>query len=108
MSASAIWLTVVIAGLGTFAIRLSFLALIRETTRIPDVAMKALRLIPSAVLAALVLPAILRPGGPWDLSIDNFRLIAGAAAWIVAWRTRNVLATITVGMAVLWTLEAVA
>lgn len=108
LTSAAIWLTIVLAGLGTYAIRFSFLALIRETTTIPDLAMRALRLIPPAVLAAFVLPAILRPEGPWNLNIDNYRIIAGAVAGAVAWRTRNVLATIIVGMAMLWILESIA
>lgn len=106
MSSSAIWLTMVMAGVGTYAIRLSFLALIRSDTRLPDVVMGILRLIPSAVLAAFVLPAILRPDGPWEITVANYRIIAGAVAALVAWRSRNVVATIVIGMSVLWLLEA--
>jgi len=32
----------------------------------------------------------------------NARVLAGGVAAIVAWRTRNMLATIGVGMVVLW------
>ncbi len=106
MSSSAIWLTMVVAGIGTYALRMSFLTLIRSDTRLPDVVMGILRLIPSAVLAAFVLPAILRPDGPWELALDNQRIVAGAVAGLVAWRTRNVVGTIIVGMGVLWLLEA--
>jgi branched-subunit amino acid transport protein len=37
----------------------------------------------------------------------NFRLLAGLGGALVAWKTRNVLLTILVGMALLWILEAV-
>jgi branched-subunit amino acid transport protein len=56
------------------------------------------------VLAALVAPALVRPGGGWEVPWENIRLIAGLAAGVVAWRTRNVVATIATGMAVLWLL----
>ena len=63
ISTTSIWIVIVAAGIGTQMIRWSFLATLGEHSRIPDLAMRALRLIPAAVLAALVLPALLRPGG---------------------------------------------
>jgi branched-subunit amino acid transport protein len=36
----------------------------------------------------------------------NGRLVAGAIAALVAWRTRNVFLTIAVGMAALWSAQA--
>jgi branched-subunit amino acid transport protein len=41
------------------------------------------------------------------LAFETPKLVAGAAAALVAWRTENVLATIAVGMVVLWTVGAV-
>ena len=72
--------------------------------RIPDVVMRGLRLIPAAVLATLALPALFRPDGSFDVSWDNHRLIAGLLAAVVAWSTRNVIATIGAGMGALWLL----
>jgi branched-subunit amino acid transport protein len=40
------------------------------------------------------------------VSLGNTRLVAGALAALVAWRTKNVLLTIGVGMAALWILQA--
>ena len=50
--------------------------------------------------------SLLRPNGPLDISLSNVRLLAGLAATLVAWRTKNVLLTIGVGMAALWILQA--
>jgi branched-subunit amino acid transport protein len=66
---------------------------------------RALRFVPAAALAALVFPALTHPVGHLDFSLNNFRLLAGLGGAIVAWRTRNVLLTILVGMALLWILE---
>jgi branched-subunit amino acid transport protein len=101
------WLPVLaVAGVVTFAIRLSFIALLGKVT-LPPVLTRALRFVPPAVLSAIILPEmVLRNGAP-DLTPSNARLVAGVLAAAVAWRTRNVLLTIAVGMAALWTLQAV-
>ena len=70
----------------------------------PDWLRRALRFVPAAALAALVFPALTHPAGHLDLSLHNFRLLAGLGGAIVAWRTRNVLLTILVGMVLLWIL----
>ncbi len=67
---------------------------------------RALRFVPAAALAALVFPALTHPAGYLDLSVNNFRLLAGLSGAIVAWKTRNVLLTILIGMLILWSLEA--
>jgi branched-subunit amino acid transport protein len=94
-----------IIGLGTWLIRLSFLALLGRVEQVPPMLGRILRFIPAAVLAALVLPALTHSTGEFDLATDRF--IAGAIAGIVAWRTKSVLATIAIGMACLWLLQAV-
>jgi branched-subunit amino acid transport protein len=67
---------------------------------------RALRYVPAAVLAALVVPAVVAADGSPTL-LGNDRLLAGAAAALVAWRTESVLATIVVGMVALVALGAV-
>ncbi|MCA9919570.1 MAG: AzlD domain-containing protein, partial [Anaerolineales bacterium] len=57
-----------------------------------------------AVLSAIILPELFMPGGALDLSLDNARLLAGLAAILVAWRTKNILWTLAVGMVLLWIL----
>lgn len=95
-----------LAGLATFATRLSFIALLGHGET-PLLLRRALRLVPPAVLSALVFPDLLVRDGAADLSPGNLRLVAGLVAVGVALRWRNVLLTIGAGMAALWTLQAV-
>jgi branched-subunit amino acid transport protein len=100
-----IWVVMGVAAVGNLVLRYSFIGLLnRGVDEIPDLARRALRLIPAAVMAALVAPALTHPGAMLDLW--NERLLAGLIAALVAWRTKNVLATISVGMAALWLLQA--
>jgi branched-subunit amino acid transport protein len=105
MSALSIWLLFLAIGLGTFTLRFLFIYLFGKI-EMPDWLRRALRFVPAAALAALVFPALTHPAGHLDLSLNNFRLLAGLGGAAVAWRTRNVLLTILVGMALLWILEA--
>lgn len=105
LSAPLVWALMAIIGVGTWLLRVSFLALLGRVEQVPPALAQVLRYIPAAVLAALVLPALTHATGEFDLATDRFA--AGALAALVAWRTRNVLATITVGMVCLWVLQAV-
>jgi branched-subunit amino acid transport protein len=93
---STTWATILLAGLGTFAMRASFIAAAGRLAYIPPWAHRLLRQIPPAALASLVLPALVRPEG--ELDFGHPRFIAGIAAALVAWRTKNVTATLAVGM----------
>lgn len=101
---SRAWLALVLSGAGTYAMRASFLAFAHRLTQVPPVAARLLRQIPPAALAAIVVPALVRPEGHLDLAQP--RLAAGVVAAVVAWRTRSVALTLVVGMAVLVALEA--
>lgn len=103
MNYGSIWLVIGLAGVGTFLTRLSFLALVRSD-KVSESLRRVLRLVPAAVLAAIVLPAtfpLLSASDPTD-GLDWPRPVAVLAAALVAWRTRNMFATIAGGMAVLW------
>jgi branched-subunit amino acid transport protein len=104
MSDAGIWLTLLGAGVVTFIIRLSFIALLGNA-QVPDAVRRALRFVPPAVLSAIIFPEVLQPGGHFDLSLTNARLWAGVLAALVAWRTKNILLTIAVGMAVMWLVQ---
>ncbi len=99
-----LWLTLIGMGLITFLIRLSVIGLMGNA-EIPPLVRRALRFVPPAVLSAIIFPELLRPGGSLNISLGNFRLLAGLAAALVAWRTKNVVLTIAVGMAMLWVLQ---
>ena len=83
---------------------MSFIALFGRIETIPEWVLRILKLIPAAVMAALVAPALTHATGEFDLATARFA--AGIIAGLVAWRTRNVLATITTGMTALWILQA--
>ena len=91
-----LWVTIGLAGAGTFLARLSFLGVAHRMADPPVAVQRVLRMIPPAALAALVLPAFVRPGGVFDLTQP--RLFAGLIATAVAFWTRNVLVTLAVGM----------
>jgi branched-subunit amino acid transport protein len=105
MPSSTAWLIILAIGIGTFALRLSFIQMLGRASP-PPYLQRALRFVPAAVMAALVLPALVNANGAIDLSLGNERLLAGVLAAFVAWRTRQVLLTLAVGMAALWLLQA--
>lgn len=100
-----LWLTIIVIGLLTYAIRLSFI-LFFSRIDIPALLQRALRFVPMAVLSAIVFPALFLPKGTLALSYSNARLIAGIVAVIIAWRTKNVLVTLVVGMGTLYLVQA--
>ncbi len=98
-----IWLILVIAGLLTFFIRLSFIALLEKWSP-PAWVRRALRFVPPAVLTAIILPELLIRDNHFVPL--NPRLLAGIVAAVVGWRTRNIILTIAFGMASLLLLQA--
>lgn len=101
----AIWTAIVAIGIATFAIRLSFIFLFGRIDDVPPKLELALRYVPPAVLAALVVPSLVTIQPTVSATLLDERLIAGVVAGAVAWRTENVFATIGVGMGVLWILR---
>jgi branched-subunit amino acid transport protein len=96
----SIWLVMLIAGLLTYATRLSFILLL-ERIQVPEWFRRGLRFVPVAVLSAIILPELTSPNGSLFISWRNPQLLAGAVAILVAWRTRNVILTIVAGMGAL-------
>ncbi len=102
----ALWLMMLVIGGVTYVIRLSCIGLLGQK-EMPALLLKALRFVPITVLPAIILPELFLRNNTLALSIQNPRWLAGILAAIVAWRTRNVLLTIAVGMIGLWVLEFV-
>lgn len=105
MSITTLALTILGMGIITYGIRLSMFLLLGRFS-LPDVVQRALRYVPAAVLSAIILPELLMPGGNFDLSLGNERLLAGVVAALIAWRSGNMLLTIIFGMACLWLLQS--
>jgi branched-subunit amino acid transport protein len=101
---SRVWTAIVLSGVGTFAMRASFLAAATRLATVPPGVQRLLRQIPPAALAALVVPALLRPEGELDLLHPRFA--AGVLAALVAWHFRNVALTLVVGLGAVMVLEA--
>jgi branched-subunit amino acid transport protein len=106
MNGLSIWLLFIALAVGTYALRLSFIYLFGKI-EMPEWLRRALRFVPASVLAALVFPALTYPNGVLDLSLGNVRLLAGLGGALVAWKTKNVMWTIAVGMILFWVLGAV-
>jgi branched-subunit amino acid transport protein len=105
-SSLTLWLTILACGIVTFLMRMSFIAIHGRVT-MPLWFTRALTFVPVAVLSAMTLPEILIQNNAVNFALRNPKFLAAILAVIVAWRTRNVLATIAVGMAVLWTIQYV-
>ena len=103
-SSPAFWIAILAAGIGTFAMRASFLAFAHRLSEVPPSVQRVLRQIPPAALASLVIPAFLRPEGHLDLF--QSRLVAGLRATLVAWRTKSVALTLVVGVGAVMLLDA--
>ena len=101
-----LWLIIIGMGVITYAIRLSMIVMSGQI-QLSDQLQRALRYVPPAVLSAIILPEMVQPGGTLDLSLGNERLLAGIIAGLVAWRSRNVVATIIAGMATLLLIQAI-
>jgi branched-subunit amino acid transport protein len=94
-------LTLVVIGLGTYALRAVFLVTAHRTPPAP-----VTRLLPyvgPAVLAAIVAPAFVAPHGAIAFTDTAPALLAAAAAWL-AWRClkRNLPIALFGGLAVWW------
>jgi branched-subunit amino acid transport protein len=101
-----IWIVMGVIGALTFLTRLSFIALAGRWDA-PPLFRSALRFVPVAVLTAIILPELVMPGGSLDISLTNPYLLAGLIAIFVAWRTKNTVLTIVIGMAAFWVLQAI-
>ena len=99
-----IWLVMLLGGLITFGMRFSFIYLFGRF-EIPETMRRALHYVPPAVLSAIIFPEVFLPNQQLDISFGNHRLLAGLAAVIVAYFTKNTLVTILAGMVVLILLQ---
>ncbi len=97
-----VWVAIVVIGVATYGLRLSFIHLFGLIDEVPPWLRRPLRYVPPAVLAALVIPDLITVRPSVVATLVDERLIAGAVAAVAAWRTESVFATIAVGMVTLW------
>jgi branched chain amino acid efflux pump len=88
-----LWLVILLLGLGTYLIRLSFLGLIGNRV-LPGWVLRHLRYAPFAVIPGLVLPMLV-PGG--EARPEPLRLGIAALVLLVGWRSKTTLAGLAIG-----------
>ncbi len=99
-------LLVVGMALVTFLIRYPLLELVGKIS-LPDRLFKALRYVPPAVLAAIIVPSVIMLKGEIVLTPANPFLVAGLISALVAWRSQNLLLTVIIGMITLLAYRAI-
>ena len=82
----------------TFGIRY-FLFALADRIRMAPWIESSLKFIPPAVLIAITVPAVLLPKGEWHFSLFNPYLVAALVTTAAGIVTRNLLATIAIGLA---------
>lgn len=99
-----LWLVFVAAGLATFAIRFSFIAMAGRYQP-PSWFVSLLPFVPIAALTALIAPDLVLVAGRFDIGLDNPRFWAALVAIAVAAWKKNILLTIGCGFAALWGMQ---
>ena len=97
-----IWLVMIVGGIFTFGTR--FVMLSGWVAHgLPRWLIDALAFVPIAVLTTILVPAVLiDPATQQIVVTGNARIVAAVVATIIALLTRNVIATISSGLATLW------
>ena len=103
MTPVQLWLVILGGMLVTFLTRVMFIVIV-PPEKMPQIVQDGLKYVPSAVLAALILPEMVIADGAFFVSLENDRLIAGLVAALIAWRFQNIWITIVVGLGLLWIL----
>lgn len=102
----AIWGVIAALGIGTYAIRFSFLGLLGNRA-FPDWVLRHLRYTAVTILPALITPMVLWPEATGGQT-DPARLAAAAAAIAGGYLSRNAIAAILCGMATLYLVQYLA
>lgn len=100
ISDSTIWLITIVLGLGTFALRFSFLGLLADRP-LPPWAQRLLRYTAVAVFPGLVAPAVLAPAATGG-EFDPARAAAAVVALALGVLTRQALPAILGGAGTLY------
>ena len=75
--------------------------LLLDRTGVPRWMVRLLKHVPTAMLTALIAPALLAPQGYLQIGPGNHYLLAGAVAAFMAWRRQPPAVTMGSGMAVM-------
>ena len=98
MSAAYIWTIILGMALTNYVLRaVPFLAL--SKAELPAWAQRWLDYVPVSVMAALVVSAVVRPGGAWLVPWHNPYLWAAIGTGFVYWKWRSLIGATIVGLA---------
>ncbi len=101
MNGTDLWTLAVIVGLAAVTVLTrSFFFMSSKPWHLPGWAQRGLQYAPIAALSAVVVPEIVMSQGQLISTWQDARLFAAAAGAIVYFRSKNVLLTIVLGMAV--------
>jgi branched-subunit amino acid transport protein len=95
------WVLIIVLAIGTWLMR-SLPIMLHGQVPHPAWLERFLKHVPVAALTALVIPGALYVHSGSTYTIAPARMLATGLALAVALRTKNVLATLVVGMAMLW------
>jgi len=95
------FLQVVLAAIGTYLARISFIAFGDRFRNIPPRAEVALSMIPPAALSAIAATSLLLTNDNSLRGLDEWH-VAAVVAGVVAWKTKSVTYCILSGMAIVW------
>lgn len=80
-----IWLIFILAGLGTYLIRISGVVLLRDPERIPVPVQRALKMVAPAAMGAIIANALFLDQGQWR-EFGAWHLAAVVAIGVAVWR----------------------
>ncbi|MBT0958030.1 AzlD domain-containing protein [Alphaproteobacteria bacterium KMM 3653] len=103
-SDALIWMIILAMGIGTFAVRFSFMGLLGGVD-LPPWVLRYLRYTSVAVIPALIAPLVAWPAATQGQT-DPPRLIAALVALMVGYWSKNVLVTMVCAIAVLLLAQA--
>ena len=95
------WLLIIYCGIITFFTRFSMIALLKKEM-FNDRVREVLSYVPSAIFPAIIFPAIFLDNAGSIQIEDNPKILAAFIATIVGIFTRNIIATIFLGLASYW------
>ena len=93
----------VVVGIGTYLSRAIFILALAKK-EIPDSVLVMLQFVAPAVLASLVIAILIDENG--SVAIGTPEVLAFLAGGATAYKTRNHIATLVVGMTVFWVVRA--
>jgi len=101
-----VFLTILAMAVATFLTRFASPAIL-GSTGVPTWLQRILKHVPTAMLTALIAPALVAPQGYLDLALENHYLVAGIAATLAAYWRQPPIVTMGTGMAVMLLLRTV-